>query len=32
VRAFSAFDAEQVSGTALPKPVGVFPRFVEPKV
>ena len=30
-RAFAAFDSELVSGTALPKPQGVFPRFVEPK-
>jgi methionyl-tRNA synthetase len=32
-RNFSAFDGELTSGTALPKPAGVFPRFVEaPKV
>jgi methionyl-tRNA synthetase len=30
-RAFASFDSELVSGTALPKPQGVFPRFVEPK-
>jgi methionyl-tRNA synthetase len=30
-RAFAAFDTELVPGTALPKPQGVFPRFVEPK-
>jgi methionyl-tRNA synthetase len=30
-RAFAAFDSELVPGTALPKPQGVFPRFVEPK-
>ena len=29
-RAFAAFDRELVSGTALPKPQGVFPRYVEP--
>ena len=29
-RAFAAFDRELVPGTALPKPQGVFPRFVEP--
>jgi methionyl-tRNA synthetase len=29
-RAFAAFDRELVAGTALPKPQGVFPRFVEP--
>ena len=29
-RAFAAFDRELVSGTTLPKPQGVFPRFVEP--
>jgi methionyl-tRNA synthetase len=28
-RAFAAFDRELVSGTMLPKPQGVFPRFVE---
>ena len=32
-RVFAAFDNELVPGTALPKPQGVFPRFVEaPKV
>lgn len=30
-RAFADFDSELVPGTALPKPQGVFPRFVEPK-
>jgi methionyl-tRNA synthetase len=30
-RAFSAFDNELKPGTVLPKPQGVFPRFVEPK-
>jgi methionyl-tRNA synthetase len=29
-RAFTSFDKELVSGTALPAPQGVFPRFVEP--
>jgi methionyl-tRNA synthetase len=29
-RAFAAFDRALVPGTALPKPQGVFPRFVEP--
>jgi methionyl-tRNA synthetase len=29
-RAFAAFDRELVPGTVLPKPQGVFPRFVEP--
>jgi methionyl-tRNA synthetase len=29
-RTFAAFDKELVSGTALPAPQGVFPRFVEP--
>ena len=29
-RAFAAFDRELVPGTELPKPQGVFPRFVEP--
>jgi methionyl-tRNA synthetase len=29
-RAFATFDKELVSGTALPAPQGVFPRFVEP--
>jgi len=28
-RNFDAFDAELVSGTVLPKPAGVFPRFAE---
>ena len=28
-RAFAAFDTELAPGTALPKPQGVFPRFVE---
>ncbi|MDP2329401.1 MAG: class I tRNA ligase family protein, partial [Reyranella sp.] len=28
-RTFAAFDRELVSGTTLPKPQGVFPRFVE---
>jgi methionyl-tRNA synthetase len=28
-RAFAAFDSELVPGMALPKPQGVFPRFVE---
>jgi methionyl-tRNA synthetase len=28
-RAFAAFDQELVPGTVLPKPQGVFPRFVE---
>ena len=27
-----AFDAELAPGTSLPKPQGVFPRFVEAKV
>jgi methionyl-tRNA synthetase len=30
-RAFTAFDKELVSGTPLPAPQGVFPRYVEPK-
>ncbi len=30
-RAFTSFDTELVSGTSLPKPQGVFPRFVEAK-
>ena len=30
-RAFSAFDQELTPGTLLPKPQGVFPRYVEPK-
>jgi methionyl-tRNA synthetase len=30
-RAFSAFDQELAPGTVLPKPQGVFPRYVEPK-
>jgi methionyl-tRNA synthetase len=29
-RAFANFDQELVSGTGLPKPQGVFPRYVEP--
>ncbi|MBV8186202.1 MAG: methionine--tRNA ligase [Alphaproteobacteria bacterium] len=29
-RAFSAFDAELLPGTALPAPQGVFPRYAEP--
>src|SRR6202022_1038579 len=29
-RAFAAFDRALLPGTALPKPQGVFPRFVEP--
>ena len=29
-RAFASFDKELVSGTAMPVPQGVFPRFVEP--
>ena len=29
-RAFASFDKELVSGTAMPAPQGVFPRFVEP--
>jgi methionyl-tRNA synthetase len=29
-RAFAAFDRELEPGTVLPKPQGVFPRFVEP--
>ncbi len=28
-RTFAAFDRELAPGTALPKPQGVFPRFVE---
>jgi methionyl-tRNA synthetase len=28
-RAFAAFDSELQSGIALPKPQGVFPRYVE---
>jgi methionyl-tRNA synthetase len=28
-RSFAAFDTELTSGTELPKPQGVFPRFVE---
>jgi len=31
-RAFASFDSELTSGTVLPKPQGVFPRFVEAKV
>jgi len=30
-RTFASFDKELVSGTSLPKPQGVFPRYVEPK-
>jgi methionyl-tRNA synthetase len=30
-RTFASFDKELVPGTALPKPQGVFPRYVEPK-
>jgi methionyl-tRNA synthetase len=30
-RTFASFDKELVSGTGLPKPQGVFPRYVEPK-
>jgi methionyl-tRNA synthetase len=30
-RSFAAFDSELTSGTELPKPQGVFPRYVEPK-
>jgi len=30
-RTFAAFDTELASGTSLPKPQGVFPRYVEPK-
>ena len=30
-RAFASFDGELTSGTILPKPQGVFPRFVEAK-
>ena len=30
-RVFSAFDTELAAGTLLPKPQGVFPRYVEPK-
>jgi methionyl-tRNA synthetase len=29
-RSFAAFDREMVSGTALPAPQGVFPRYVDP--
>ena len=29
-RVFAAFHQELVSGTALPPPQGVFPRFIEP--
>ena len=29
-RAFASFDKELVSGTPLPAPQGVFPRYVEP--
>ena len=28
-RSFAAFDSELTPGTELPKPQGVFPRFVE---
>ncbi|MBS0525850.1 MAG: methionine--tRNA ligase [Proteobacteria bacterium] len=30
-RSFASFDSELVSGIGLPKPQGVFPRYVEPK-
>jgi methionyl-tRNA synthetase len=30
-RRFAGFDKELASGTSLPKPQGVFPRYVEPK-
>jgi methionyl-tRNA synthetase len=30
-RTFANFDQELVPGTDLPKPQGVFPRYVEPK-
>jgi len=30
-RKFAAFDTELVPGTSIPKPQGVFPRFVEAK-
>jgi methionyl-tRNA synthetase len=30
-RTFAHFDKELVPGTSLPKPQGVFPRYVEPK-
>ncbi len=30
-RTFASFDQELVPGIALPKPQGVFPRYVEPK-
>jgi len=30
-RTFASFDQELVPGTSLPKPQGVFPRYVEPK-
>jgi methionyl-tRNA synthetase len=30
-RTFAAFDAELQPGTSLPRPQGVFPRYVEPK-
>ena len=30
-RTFGAFDSELKPGTLLPKPQGVFPRYVEPK-
>jgi methionyl-tRNA synthetase len=29
-RSFASFDHALEPGTALPKPQGVFPRFVEP--
>jgi methionyl-tRNA synthetase len=29
-RVYAAFDEELVSGTALPPPQGVFPRFIQP--
>ncbi len=30
-RTYAAFEQELASGTVLPKPQGVFPRYVEPK-
>ena len=30
-RAYSSFDHELAPGAVLPKPQGVFPRYVEPK-
>jgi methionyl-tRNA synthetase len=30
-RTYAAFERELAPGTVLPKPQGVFPRFVEPK-